>query len=67
MSYILRDNYDCWVAHDAEQQRQLDRLPKCDICDEAVQDEYCFQIEGTIICVHCMNEYFRKDVEDLVE
>ena len=66
MSYI-QDNYDLWAAHDAEQERKLNSLPTCSICEEPIQDDYCYVIDDEIFCAHCLNEYFRTDVEDLME
>ena len=65
MSY-LPDNYDLFVTHDAEQQRKLDRLPKCDICQEPIQDDYCYVIDDEIFCEHCLNECFKTSIEDVV-
>ena len=52
--------------YDAEQERKLERLPTCSCCDEPIQDDYFYQINDENICVHCLNEYFRKDVDDYV-
>lgn len=62
----MPDNYDLFAMHDAEQERMLDKLPVCDICEEHIQDEYCYEINGDIICESCMVEYFRKDTVDLM-
>ena len=56
------DNYDAFVQHDTEQEKQLDRLPECEYCGEHIQDEYAYCIEGTWICERCMNEHFRREV-----
>lgn len=55
-----------FANYDAEQTRQLDKRPKCSCCDEPIQDEYCYEINDEYICPECLNEHFRKDVEDLV-
>lgn len=60
------DNYDLWEKHDAEQQRELEKLPVCDECDEPIQDDHFYEVNDVKICVRCMNEYFRKDTEDYV-
>jgi formylmethanofuran dehydrogenase subunit E len=60
----IPDNYDRWKQYDAEQQEQLDKLPKCEHCEEPIQSNYYFEIEGAIICEDCLNDNFRKDVED---
>lgn len=55
------DNYSMWEAHDAEQNRQLERLPRCADCDEPIQDETAYYINGEWICEDCMEAY-RRDV-----
>lgn len=60
------DNYKLWEMHDAEQERQLQQLPVCSCCGEHIQDDYFYQINDENICVHCLNEYYRKDVDDYV-
>ena len=60
----MEDNYDRWRKHDAEQEEALAKLPKCGCCQEYIQDEYFYLINDENICVHCMNEYYRKDTED---
>ena len=48
-------------ALDAEQQRILDKLPRCSECDEPIVDEYAYYINGEWICEDCMEQY-RKEV-----
>lgn len=50
--------------YDAEQQAELDKLPVCEYCGEHIQSDYYFEIEGVIICEDCLNDNFRKDIED---
>lgn len=56
------DNYDAFVRHDTEQEKQVDRLPVCEYCEEPIQDDFAFYIEDTWICENCMNDHFRKEV-----
>ena len=49
--------------HDAEQQSELDKLPQCDYCDAHI-DSYYYEIDNECLCENCMNEHFRKRVED---
>lgn len=56
MCYVA-DNYDLWEQHDREQQEALELLPLCSICDEHIQDEHCYQINGELICEACMDDY----------
>jgi formylmethanofuran dehydrogenase subunit E len=53
--------------YDAEQQAKLDKLPKCDYCDNPIQDDYCYEINGDVLCEECLNNHFRKWVEDYVD
>ncbi len=58
-------NDPVWDAecHMAEQQAELDKLPKCDYCGEPITDEYYYEVDG-IVCEECLNSNFRKAVED---
>lgn len=56
------DNYDAFAQHDAEQESELDKLPECEYCEQPIQDEYAYYIEGVWYCERCMNENFRKEV-----
>lgn len=53
--------------YDAEQQRMLDRLPKCSECGEPIQDEFCYEVNDELVCDKCMNTYHRKSVDDFIE
>jgi formylmethanofuran dehydrogenase subunit E len=66
MPYIP-DNYDLWEEHEAEQSRQLDKMPECSYCGEKIQDDFCYEINDEIICEECLNTIFRKAVDDLVQ
>ena len=58
------DNYERWKQHDAEKQAELDKLPVCEYCGERIQDDYYFEINDECICEDCLNDNFRKSVED---
>ncbi len=61
------DYADLHAAYEAEQERQLDKLPKCDYCGEPITDDYCYNINGDIICEECLNDNFRKPTDDYIE
>ena len=63
MYYRTDDPLADFARYDAEQQSEMDKLPKCDYCDEPITDDYYFEINGDIICADCLNENFRKGVE----
>lgn len=60
----IPDNYDRWKQHEAEQQAELDKLPKCEHCGEPIQSDYYYEIGNECLCEDCLNDNFRKDVED---
>ena len=50
-----------------EQQRQMDKLPKCYECGDPITDEWCFEMNGYFICEQCLKDNHRKSVEDVIE
>jgi formylmethanofuran dehydrogenase subunit E len=52
---------------DNDQQKQLDRLPKCAECGEPIQSEECFEFEGELICPECLKSNHRKWTSDYTE
>lgn len=58
----IPDNYDQWLAHERQQERQLARLPKCDRCWEEIQGEHYFDIYGETYCEECAIKMFQKEV-----
>lgn len=59
------DPYSDFLSHDAEQEEWLQSRPKCDECKERIQDEHCFNIDGTILCEDCMNDRYQVCTEDI--
>ena len=51
------------LRYDAEQDRQLERLPRCCECDEPIQDEYCYEFNDELICPDCLLNNHRHLVE----
>lgn len=50
--------------HIAEQEKQLDRLPRCSYCDEPIQDDFAYYINDEWICEKCMDMYFTRAVTE---
>jgi len=63
---MIPDNYDLWARHDAEQEEALNKLPKCKICGEPIQQEDAVCICGNWYCDDCLDDC-RKAVEDIVQ
>lgn len=53
--------------YDAEQQAELDKLPKCEWCGERIQTEECYEVNNELICPECLNENYRRWVDDYIE
>ena len=58
----LRD-YD---RYDAEQYRQLKKLPCCCKCEKPIQEEYLYDVFDALYCEDCMNNTYRQPVEDYI-
>lgn len=54
-----------FMAREAEQESWLAERPVCADCDEPIQDDHCFEINGEYICPRCMEDLHRRDVDDL--
>ena len=56
----LPDAYDMWESHDAQQEQALSERPVCADCDQHIQDEEAYYINGEWICESCMDSYKRE-------
>ena len=56
-----------FYRHDAQQQAELDKLPRCSECDKPIQEEFCYEVNGELICDECMHNNHRKWVDDFME
>ena len=50
-------DFDAW---DTEQNKRLATLPVCADCDEPIQDEFAYYINGEWICENCIDSYRRE-------
>ena len=65
--YYSDDPIADFNRYEADQEEQLDKLPKCDICGEPIQDDYLYDIYGDIFCEECLKDKFRKNTEDYID
>lgn len=56
-------DYDRYCA---EQEAARELLPECEECGEKIEDDFCYQINDTIICETCMRDVYRKHTTDLM-
>ena len=62
----IPDNYSRWEQHEAAQEKALASRPVCSECDEYIQEETAYYINGEWICENCMDTY-RRCVDDFCE
>ena len=63
----LPDNYDLFVAHDAEQERKLEQLQICDCCGEPIQQEKAVYYNDQWCCEECESDFWSNIREDFLE
>lgn len=56
-------DFDAW---DFEQTEILKLLPKCKECGEYIQDDFCYEFDGSPICEECMEINHKKYTEDYI-
>ena len=52
-----------FANHDRDQAKRLADLPVCDICDQPIQDDHFYLINGDNVCPECLNDHFRKEID----
>lgn len=57
------DDFDQW---DAERESWLARLPVCCRCNNPVQDEKLWDINGEIYCKECAEDEFEKYTDNYI-
>ena len=63
----IPDNYDAYKQHEADQARELNRLPRCANCDEPITADHFYEIEGVFICPDCLDADYRRSTDDYIE
>lgn len=51
-----------FARHDREQAKRLKQLPECDYCNDPIEDDFYYEINGDVICEYCLDRFFRKEV-----
>ena len=59
----VRD-YDRYAAR---QERQLRRFPRCNCCDQYIQTDSFYEINGEPVCPDYLDENFKRSVDDYIE
>lgn len=61
------DNYSQWKLREQQHECWLKKRPLCDYCEEHIQEEHFYLINGECICPDCMENNFKKWTEDFVD
>lgn len=61
----MLDNYDLFLSHERQQETELKRLPLCCCCDERIQSEDLYDIDGSLYCEDCMKN-FKHSTENYI-
>ena len=51
---------------DRDREKKLIHLPRCSCCDEPIQDDFCYEINGELICENCMETQHRRSTDDFI-
>ena len=62
----MDDNYSLWERHEREQERWLVRLPVCCECENHIQDETFYEINGEYVCADCLETNHRRWTDDYI-
>lgn len=62
----MPDNYSMWERYQNSLDQRLARRPVCSICDEHIQDDEFYNINGEYICQNCMETHFKVNTEDYI-
>lgn len=65
--YVTDDPVADYERYDAEQERALERLPRCTCCNEPIQQDDAVCINDEWFCDGCLVDYFRKPIDDYIE
>lgn len=62
--YYTDDPVADFYRYDREQQERLEQRPVCSYCGEHIQDDHYYRINDEIFCPNCMENEFRKEIDD---
>ena len=62
----IPDYTELHADYERDQERRLAKFPKCDYCGERIVEEKFYNIEGTYICMNCIDD-FKVDTDNYME
>ena len=64
--FYTDDPHADFDRHDREQAECLKRLPVCCVCEEPIQSEDLWDIDGSLYCESCMED-FKHSTENYIK
>ena len=61
--YYTDDPVADFERYDAKREDWRLSRPLCDYCDNHIQEDHYFDINGDIVCPDCLDNYFRKVID----
>lgn len=63
MAYI-KDNYDFYKEHEAEEARQAMHRPICSCCKNPIMEDYAYEINNSLVCADCLDSEYKTFIDD---
>ena len=57
MYEYIPDYTDLHAEYEAEQEGKAESFPRCDCCGERITTDKFFNVDGTYICLDCIDDY----------
>ena len=67
MKDYIPDYNDLYEAHEAEEERWLEKRPKCDCCGEPIYEDTFYDIGGEYLCSECMNNRYLVCTDNYID
>lgn len=64
--FYTDDPHADFDRHDREQTEWLKRLPVCCVCDEPIQSEFLYDINGDFYCEECGESVLKHYTENYI-
>ena len=61
------DNYDLWREHDDRMETKLSKCPKCALCNEPIQEEYGYRLDGELYCWDCALNWLHDTAAEYID
>ena len=62
--YYSDDPARDYARYDAELEEELESRPVCAYCEQHIQEDECFYINGEYICDDCLNLCYRVETPE---